>query len=593
MHKPDQLLLNFRMRPITLEECWICHKEYADKKLLKSHMASKSTHGGRLSVVCLWCHTYEKRFSRVNDLRHHVEEKHLETSKSLDRNLLTEQAAYWYSIFPADYRKLVTRVSPKGSSLAVEARRLVKEWLEKCSTIKRQRHQWMEDWANHPREMDEEATNSQSMDHSSEASAESANEDWLSCVPNIQLEEPGYDPLDPTMMTLYAVNLSSTITATFFIKAKDTTWYNVEIDPIIKEMDRYTAALNRRSKTIKPTGAATMSKTGKPIYGEEFYTKQKKCAEILAIPPAFITHIVRKEDLFSTSPRPSPFNKPKDPVQSQKKPSKHDKTSPSVPLGTTISKEIPTPPRTTLVEKSKPELNQTAFGNAITTPSKTASIKSTCTAVSTSSKTTSRKFESMPVISSSTCRKTTPPPPMLVNTTTIPSVTGHVHDDIKQTAKDILSRGSMPAIPPARRDWKDTTVKFNVGTTFIEWPPRNFETMTPDRKLLAWEFVASQLEYHSTGKFPDIDRIDLLDKYNFLALPGTKEQRLRDKDNTLRKCRYYNYEVLRSIVNHPDENLKPLVNQLQLTQSLRDKSTDKFLEACDRRNIQLRLGSND
>jgi hypothetical protein len=52
--------------------------------------------------------------------------------------------------------------------------------------------------------------------------------------------------------------------------------------------------------------------------------------------------------------------------------------------------------------------------------------------------------------------------------------------------------------------------------------------MNSEKKLHAWEFVSTQLEFLLTGSFPTMERIDLLDKYNFLALPGTKEQILRD-----------------------------------------------------------------
>ena len=69
------------MRPIATEECWICHQQFVDKRQLKNHLDSKSTHGGRLSVVCMWCLSYEKTFSGANDLRTNVEEKHSKTGE--------------------------------------------------------------------------------------------------------------------------------------------------------------------------------------------------------------------------------------------------------------------------------------------------------------------------------------------------------------------------------------------------------------------------------------------------------------------------------------------------------------------------------
>jgi hypothetical protein len=42
-----------------------------------------------------------------------------------------------------------------------------------------------------------------------------------------------------------------------------------------------------------------------------------------------------------------------------------------------------------------------------------------------------------------------------------------------------------------------------------------------------------------------MERIDLMNKFNFLALPGAKEQKLRDKDDIPSKVRYYYYECIR------------------------------------------------
>jgi hypothetical protein len=116
--------------------------------------------------------------------------------------------------------------------------------------------------------------------------------------------------------------------------------------------------------------------------------------------------------------------------------------------------------------------------------------------------------------------------------------------------------------------------------------------MNPDKKLHAWEFVSTQLEFLLTGLFPTMERIDLLDKYNFLALPGTKEQKLRDKDNILRKARYYNYECIREAAISHNIRFTPILAILFKTMDNRDKSLDKLLEQCNRRNIDLRLGSN-
>lgn len=65
-----------------------------------------------------------------------------------------------------------------------------------------------------------------------------------------------------------------------------------------------------------------------------------------------------------------------------------------------------------------------------------------------------------------------------------------------------------------------------------------------------------------------------------MALPGIKVQKIKDKGNLVRKCRYYNYELLRTITN---------TDQLYKTRNLGNTPTDKLFEMCNRQNVSLRL----
>lgn len=89
-----------------------------------------------------------------------------------------------------------------------------------------------------------------------------------------------------------------------------------------------------------------------------------------------------------------------------------------------------------------------------------------------------------------------------------------------------------------------------------------------------------------------MERIDLLNKFHFLALPGAKEQKLRDKDDIPRKGRYYYYECIREAAVSQNKRFTPIVTMLFKTMDNRDKSLDKLLELGNRRNLGLRLGSN-
>ncbi|CAG2217762.1 unnamed protein product [Mytilus edulis] len=405
------------MRPLNLDECWICQQQFPDQKTLKRHLASKGTHGGRLSVVCLWCFSYEKRFSRISDLKCHLDEKHPDIAPKLEKTFMSEANGYWFSVFPEDYRRIVTKVTPKGSPSAVQARSHVTSWLGKCKSIRRLRQSWVEDWANHPRDTDVVGTPRQGI---REPSVESAS---IICI---------HKP--PCVLTPYI-------------------------------------CLNNQSlHHLAPTKASII---------------------ICTKPPSSV---------------------PKSPSSA---PSLHH-------LQPTSAFHL-------------------LCGPVVQPPSSSTDL---------------------------TLAEETP---------------------IQKKAREILTLGSMPAIPPARRDWKTKSIKIPTGSTFLQWPPREWETLTPDSKLLAWEFAASQLEYHSTGKFPKLDRVDLLDKYNFLALPGTKEQKIKGKENLVRKCRYYNYEILRTTINKDNPDFKIIVNQLFITRDSRDTSTDKIIDLCNHSKIPLRL----
>ncbi|XP_045171038.2 probable inactive protein kinase DDB_G0270444 [Mercenaria mercenaria] len=91
------------------------------------------------------------------------------------------------------------------------------------------------------------------------------------------------------------------------------------------------------------------------------------------------------------------------------------------------------------------------------------------------------------------------------------------------TARSILEKGAMPMCPPARQQWgPDTLEEIDLGNgQVVQWPPKGWLNMTPDRRLLTVEMMAMTLEAFVYGEVaPEMSRCYLLDKYKFLALPG-------------------------------------------------------------------------
>ena len=89
----------------------------------------------------------------------------------------------------------------------------------------------------------------------------------------------------------------------------------------------------------------------------------------------------------------------------------------------------------------------------------------------------------------------------------------------------------MSMVPPARPNWyRDEILKLE-GTTII-WPQHGWNKMSSDRRKLTWEFAAITIEL-KTVSCNAINKTDLLDKYNCLALPGTSEDE-KHSDNKIR-----------------------------------------------------------
>ncbi|KAL4222310.1 hypothetical protein ACF0H5_018348 [Mactra antiquata] len=117
----------------------------------------------------------------------------------------------------------------------------------------------------------------------------------------------------------------------------------------------------------------------------------------------------------------------------------------------------------------------------------------------------------------------------------------------KDRAFELLKKGCMPFCPPARRNWKSVQ-PIDMGSS-LSWPPKDYEKMKPDAKLLEREFVVMFIE--KVGTPVNHSRKELLDKYNFLALDGEGETKgpVDEEDKIMGKIRQYNYAFLRGIVS--------------------------------------------
>lgn len=89
------------------------------------------------------------------------------------------------------------------------------------------------------------------------------------------------------------------------------------------------------------------------------------------------------------------------------------------------------------------------------------------------------------------------------------------------------------------------------------------------------------------SQYMKIERIDLLDKFNFLALLGTIDMGKKESQ-VIRKSRYYIYEQLKTIVSE-NEGDDIWLKMLEKSCALRDRTTDDLLATIDVKNISVRL----
>ena len=150
----------------------------------------------------------------------------------------------------------------------------------------------------------------------------------------------------------------------------------------------------------------------------------------------------------------------------------------------------------------------------------------------------------------------------------------------------------MPLLPPARREWTGVEpVKLATrGTTAITWSPKNWSAFSDDQKLTAWTFTSMSLEF-GRGVALITDHGELLDRYAFLALPGTV---VTEPDRNLAaKIRLANYNILKDInlrLLQEEEALK-WITMFEATRTGADKSAEwtGILDKISHVPLRLRL----
>ena len=174
-------------------------------------------------------------------------------------------------------------------------------------------------------------------------------------------------------------------------------------------------------------------------------------------------------------------------------------------------------------------------------------------------------------------------PPKKKHCSFVKRVSSITSPSISYRALKLLRVGGMPQWQPARRSWDEPgSVTFQEGSLSLSWPPNGWKKQTPDQRLLAWEFACFRI-LASRGKTPT-SRTEMLDSFNFLALPGTACHKI--SLSPIARGRNQNFLALKAISENKLKNI-PYLSMLECASMMRDFSNDSLLKQCDK--IPLRL----
>ena len=118
--------------------------------------------------------------------------------------------------------------------------------------------------------------------------------------------------------------------------------------------------------------------------------------------------------------------------------------------------------------------------------------------------------------------------------------------------------------------------------------------MNADQRLLAWEFAAMSMEFTNKGRYPsNIGRVELLDKYNFIALPGMAKIHLQKEQKDARKARYYTYQTIKKIALSSKPTQAEIMTVEMLEGGRKPQPTDFLVAKLDQMPLRLRLKDRD
>ena len=465
--------------------CWSCEESFKSRDELRNHFMRRPHRF--LEVVCPWCTTKEM-FRRPVDLRLHITEKHRSIRRQQGKDFPTDQEAFFVATRPRAYLNSIKGEPTDGP---------------RTSMLK------------------EAVLNSQCL-----GSAEMWQRGWDRHGP--LCGQPPYSPSKPQLWTVESLSLDHEggkvivtggvgETIRFTIPCEDRKHQErllrmmATVKPGMEVPDSWTTCDDvDAAKILTSVGLGRMSASR--VERNNWTTDQPPCKK------------ARKDGPPSPfTPLATPQHEPQleVPPVSPARPIDADCPSPSMSTNIEATDNAATTQHADQVEDAlPPSAPPCEVTDEATIPQSTADLLPARDTTSSDSHEDQQQAQ-----------------PVSVHPSPDAGLT-----DSSRRAYNLLMLGGMPLFPPARRNWNDaTTLQLPLEGSFQTWPPAGWPQMYPDGRLLLWEMVSTNLAMK--WSLP-LDRSFILDSFQFLALPGSK-----DANNTSPECRmrHSNFTILRKI----------------------------------------------
>ena len=520
-------------------KCHWCTQIFRTNRDMKNHAAS-SEHS-KMRVVCPWCYGGEKTYRRMSELQKHTEKRHQSLTDDVKTSsFFSEANGFWLSIHPEDYARLI-KPTDHDTILAIRTRAAVSRWLERTGTSSRYRQQWEDGWK----------TQDKSKKHIHEQPT-SGN--------------PPYSPSRPSMekqkVQLASLNFCSSGNIAYLTTkiGNGEIWFKADLSEKVFDDKKAAESLIRRMKSNHSTTTIPKHFTTevKDISG-----LTKSISKELGISDIHIKKITRQTVTFETTKK-----------RNMQELAEELEISDEIELMETYIQE------TDQITENGTSENTTTGSRSNTQQPDEASSSSVIQNILTNTE-NDKDTDTNSVDTRQEKSTDSTYPTIQDDNTTTGSTT-------KERAERLLRTGVMPMIPPARREWRTITTSIEIGTPrSIVWPPENWEEMSADDRLTAWQFVAMSLEYN-LGVKSVTNKSDLLDKYAMLALPGTSLDMI-SHTNGISQARLLNFNILKGIYmgNMKEAEANVWLATLEAATTVSSKDTEGLLEVI--KDVPLRL----